>query len=177
MGIFKNPFNSDKKYYLELDEAKDSKAVKAATEVANTVKEKAEAVVETAQEEVTSIVTEEKPEQAKPVAAKAKAKKSTAKSKKKGKTATSTTTTQSTKTTVKKSGASSYEPPFWVAAMYNSNGSAASNGGASSNGAATDSETFATSNLMPTVTNYRRRPGGSLNKFKDMAKTVRTSRR
>ncbi len=192
MGILKNLFKSDKKYYLELDEVKDSKVVqdvaKAATEVSDTVKEKAASVAnsqpvkeavktatevtDTAQEQLASVVTEDKPEQAKPVAAKASSK-SKAKSKKKGKTGKSTTKTESAKVTAKNSGASSYDPPFWVAAMYNNN----SNGSASSNGAATESETFATSNLMPTVTNYRRRPGGSLNKFKDMAKNVRTGRR
>ena len=68
------------------------------------------------------------------------------------------------------SGASSYEPPFWVAAMYNNNSS-----GANSNGSQAE-QTFATDNLMPIVTKYRRRPGPSLNKFKNMAKGTKTSR-
>ena len=66
------------------------------------------------------------------------------------------------------SGASSFDPPFWVKAMYNNNGS---------NGSSQQSEqTFATDYLMPTVTKYRRRPGPSLDKFKDMAKKSRGSR-
>jgi hypothetical protein len=69
----------------------------------------------------------------------------------------------------KNSGASSYDPPFWVAAMYKNNSSGRSNNGS-------EEQTFATDNLMPTVTQYRRRPGPSLNKFKDMARQSRTPR-
>ena len=35
-------------------------------------------------------------------------------------------------------------------------------------------QTFATDNLMPVGTKYRRRPGGSLNQFKAMAKQAKT---
>ena len=64
------------------------------------------------------------------------------------------------------SGASSFEQPFWVAAMYKNN---------SSQGTTTGSEkTFAPGHLMPTVTTSRRRPGPSLNMFKDMANKART---
>ena len=183
MQNLKNLFNSDKKYYLELGDVKDSQVVqnvtKAATEVADTVKEKAAEVAksepvkeaiekaaevaESAQEQVASITTEEKPAEAKAVKAKAKAK-----SKQNGKAAKTTVEAQKTKATpTKNSGASSFEPPFWVAAMYNNNGSTKSNGRVAE-------QTFATDNLMPTVTNYRRRPGSSLAKFKDMARKART---
>ncbi len=71
---------------------------------------------------------------------------------------------------VSSNGASSWEPPFWVKAMYNNNGS--------SNGKVEAGEkTFATDNLLPTPSTYRRRPGPSLNKFKDMARQAKTPRR
>jgi len=181
MQMLKNIFSSDKKYYLELDEEKDSEVlqnvVETASKVTSTVKEKATAVVEsqpvqegvetatevaeTAQEQLASVTTEEK-----------SAKTKSGKAKKNGKAAKSAKAAESTKVTPKNSGASSFDPPFWVAAMYKNNGASASN-----NGATNGAETFSTDNLMPTVTKYRRSPGGSLNKFKDMAKNVRTSRR
>ncbi|MGB5632870.1 MAG: hypothetical protein WBM44_25855 [Waterburya sp.] len=184
MQMLKNLFNSDKKYYLELGEAKDSQvvqnAVKTATEVTDTVKEKAAEVAksqpvkeavkkatevaESAQEQLASAITEEKPAETK------------AKSKQNGKAAKSTAQVQKTKATPTKatptnSGASSYEPPFWVAAMYKNNSSATNNNGKVA------TKTFATDNLMPTVTTYRRRPGGSLAKFQDMARKANTPRR
>ena len=184
MQMLKNLFNSDKKYYLELDNVKDSQVVQnvvqTATEVADTVKEKATEVaksepvketvkaaekgVESAQEQLASVTNEEKSAQTKAVKTKAKAK-----SKQNGKVAQTTVEEQKTKATPKNSGASSFEPPFWVAAMYKNNGSTKSNG-------KVGEETFATDNLMPTVTNYRRRPGASLAKFKDMARKARTPR-
>ncbi len=169
MQNLKNLFNSDKKYYLELGDEKESEGAQnvaqAATEVTDTVKEKAAEAAESAQEQVASVTTEEKPAKAKAVKAKAKAK-----SKQNGKAAKTTVEAQKTQATPKNSGASSFEPPFWVAAMYNKN-----NGSTKSNGKVAE-QTFATDNLMPTVTNYRRRPGGSLAKFKDMARKARTPR-
>ena len=172
MQKLKNLFNSDKKYYLELGDEKDSETVQnvsqAATEVTDTVKEKAAEVAESAQEQVASVTTEEKPAKAKAVKAKAKAK-----SKQNGKAPQTTVEAQKTQATPRNSGASSFDPPFWVAAMYNNNSS--TNGSTKSNGKAAE-QTFATDNLMPTVTNYRRRPGSSLAKFKDMARKARTPR-
>lgn len=73
-------------------------------------------------------------------------------------------------TTQPNGGASSFEPPFWVKAMYNQN---SSNG----NGKAAQSEqTFATNHLMPVVSKSRRRPGPSLNKFKEMANKSKAPR-
>ncbi len=165
MQNLKNLFNSDKKYYLELGDVKESEGAQnvtqAATEVTDTVKEKAAEVAESAQEQVASVTTAEKPATKKAVKAKAK-------SKQNGKAAQTTVAAQKTQATPKNSGASSFEPPFWVAAMYNKN-----NGSTKSNGKVAE-QTFATDNLMPTVTNYRRRPGGSLAKFKDMARKART---
>ena len=68
-------------------------------------------------------------------------------------------------------GASSFEPPFWVAAMNNTNNKAA-NGSVAAEG-----ETFAENNLLPVITKYRRRPGGSLKQFKEMAKNAKTPKR
>ena len=68
-------------------------------------------------------------------------------------------------------GASSFEPPFWVKAMYNNSGND-TNG---INGQKT-AQTFATDNLMPVITKARRRPGPSLDKFKDMASKTRAPR-
>ncbi len=56
--------------------------------------------------------------------------------------------------------------------MYNNNNSSSSN---KSNGSRAE-QTFATDNLMPTITNSRRRPGPSLNKFKEMASKAKTPR-
>lgn len=59
------------------------------------------------------------------------------------------------------SGASSWEQPSWVKAMFEKS----SNNGKQ---AAEEESTFATDNLMPIPTNYRRRPGPSLDKYKAM---------
>ena len=53
--------------------------------------------------------------------------------------------------------------------MYNNNSSKESNG----NGRVAE-QTFAPENLMPVATKFRRRPGGSLDKFKNMAKQANT---
>ncbi len=177
MQMLKKLFNSNSKYYLELDEIKESEvvqtAVKTASKAAEAVKEKASEVaksqpvqeaVKTAaevQDKLSSTLTEEKAVETKS----AKPKNKASKSEQNGKVAESTA---ETKPTQEHNGASSFEPPFWVAAMYNNNGS-------NTNGnAKMPEQTFATDNLMPTVTKYRRRPGGSLNKFKDMAKQAKT---
>lgn len=67
------------------------------------------------------------------------------------------------------SEASSWEQPFWVKAMFEKS----SNNGKQ---ATEDKSTFATDNLMPIPTNYRRRPGPSLDKYKAMANETKTSR-
>ena len=190
MQMLKKLFNSNSKFYLELDEIKDSEvvqtAVKTASKAADTVKEKASDVADTAQDKLASAVgTEEKPAEVKSTEAETKAKaETTAKAKTKAKTKSSEekkapaieskaskngkadapqeATPASTNT-----GASSYEPPFWVAAMSNTNNSTNSNGRVAE-------QTFATDNLMPTPTKFRRRPGGSLDKFKNMAKQAKT---
>ena len=64
-------------------------------------------------------------------------------------------------------GASSFDPPFWVAAMYKNSSTDVNSDGTEAE------QTFATDNLMPIITRTRRRPGPSLNKFKDMAKKAK----
>lgn len=187
MQMLKKLFNSDSKYYLELDEIKESEvvqtAVKTAEKAAEVVKEKAsevaksqpvQEVIKTAEEvqdKLSSATTEEKSaetQSAKSATPKATAKTQSNKSQANGSIAESSAESAEATPTLKKSGASSFDPPFWVAAMYNNNGSATNSSGKMSEA------TFATDNLMPTVTKYRRRPGGSLNKFKDMAKQAKT---
>ena len=199
MQMLKKLFKSNNKFHLELDEIKDSEvvqtAVETASKAADTVKEKASEVAssqpvkeavqattdaaQSAQDKLASALgteekpTKEKPTEAKSTTAKAKpkedkkapAKESTAS--KNGKVTESSPETDSTPDSTN-TGASSYEPPFWVAAMYNTNNDATNDNGQVAE------QTFATDNLMPTVTKFRRRPGGSLDKFKDMAKQAKT---
>lgn len=193
MQMLKKLFNSDKKFYLELDEIKES-AVETASKAADAVKDKASDVansqpvqqaVTTAKDlvsdenaEAKSDKSKDKPEaktdEKQKVKDKPEAKtnqKQTVKdkpapeSKQNGK---ADTPTQEATPTSENSGASSFDPPFWVAAMYNNNSSEKSSDGK------TAEETFATDNLMPIATKFRRRPGGSLDKFKDMAKQAKT---
>ena len=185
MQMLKKLFSSENKYFLEL---KESDAVQTAVEttkkVASAAKETASEVADVAQEKLESAVsTEEKPAEskvkteAKPKQTEAKPKQAEvkpAKSEVKDKPASpqgkaeQNGTAQNSEATVGNTGASSYDPPFWVAAMYNNNNSEE----AQNNGQA--EQTFAPENLMPIATKFRRRPGGSLDKFKDMAKQANT---
>jgi hypothetical protein len=175
MGMLKKLFNSKNKYYLELDEVKGSKpvqtVVQTANKVAEVVKEKAADAAESkpVQEAVKTTkevrdVAQEKLQSATDTKAKPKQQNNKVAAKSQEQTATKPAPAP------KNSGASSYDPPFWVAAMYKNNSSNDSN----PNGRV--GQTFATENLMPTVTQYRRRPGPSLNKFKDMVRKSRTPR-
>lgn len=93
-----------------------------------------------------------------------KSKKTSIKDKKKE--STEKTTTTSASPSVPSGGASSWEQPFWVKVMYQNNGS--------SNGKLEKAEkTFSTDNLLPTPSKSRRRPGPSLNKFKEMARQTK----
>ncbi len=183
MQMLKKLFSSDNKYFLEL---KESEAVQTAVEttkkVASAAKETASEVVDTAQDKLESAIsTEEKPtetkvkSQDKPAPSEAKSK---AKVEAKDKPAPSEAKTEqngsakdSEAKTAGNTGASSYDPPFWVAAMYNNDSSKETK----SNGRVAE-QTFAPENLMPITTKFRRRPGGSLDKFKDMAKQAKTPR-
>jgi hypothetical protein len=179
MQMLKKIFNSDNKYYLELDELKDSEvvqtALKTAEKATEVVKEKAveiaksepvQEVVETAQNKLESaIATQGKPGQAKST----KATTAKGKASKNSKVAESQVAKKEVKATPQ-NGASSFEPPFWVAAMKNTNST-------NNNGQMAEATFAASDNLMPITTKYRRRPGGSLAKFRAMAKTAKTPRK
>lgn len=152
MQLLKKIFNSDKKYYLELNEAQDSQPVQEAVETANKVTDAAQEKLQSAKTTGTKPAKQEVT--------------TTAKAQKNGKKAQPKPATSSIN-----SGTSSYEQPFWVAAMYNNKNSSSNK----SNGSRAE-QTFATDNLMPTITNSRRRPGPSLNKFKEMASKAKTPR-
>ncbi|GAB4537497.1 MAG: hypothetical protein Tsb0014_26330 [Pleurocapsa sp.] len=183
-------FGSNKKdngFYLELNENKGNGAVKNAvetvTETVEAAKEKVEEIkdsevvqsavetvtetVETVKEKVEAVTTtEEAQAPAAPVAKKngKKAQKSTGKSSK----TTKSKAEQPKPAAPKTAPVAPYEPPFWVKAMYKNSSSNGTDGGSDT--------TFATDYLMPTISKYRRRPGPSLDKFKDMASKARTPR-
>ncbi|MEO0012797.1 MAG: hypothetical protein RLZZ535_1186 [Cyanobacteriota bacterium] len=186
MQMLKKIFNSNNKYYLELDELKDSEvvqtALKTAEKATELVKEKAveiaksepvqevvktaEEAVETAQNKLESaIATQGKPAQTKST----KATTAKGKTSKNSKVAESQAAKKEIKATPQ-NGASSFDPPFWVAAMKNTNST-------NSNGQMAEATFAASDNLMPITTKYRRRPGGSLAKFRAMAKTAKTPRK
>lgn len=188
MQMLKKLFNSNSKFYLELDEIKESEvvqtAVETASKAADAVKEKAsdladsqpvQKAVATAKDIVSDETdTADKSNKAQKPEAKTEQKqvkqRPAAKSQQNGKQADSPT--EDTTPSIENSGASSFDPPFWVAAMYN-NDSDRNNSDRNSN-SETAQQTFATDNLMPIATKFRRRPGGSLDKFKEMAKQAKT---
>lgn len=163
MQMLKKIFNSENKYYLELDEIEESKPVQAAVKTAEKVLESkpVQQVVEAtkeagdvAQDKLQSAVdTEAKPQEK-------SSQKDAAKSQK--------APEAKVKSSPQDAGASSFDPPFWVAAMYNNSTTTANSDGTQ------PEQTFATDNLMPTITKYRRRPGPSLSKFKNMASKAKT---
>ncbi|MEN9518735.1 MAG: hypothetical protein RLZZ381_1323 [Cyanobacteriota bacterium] len=188
MQMLKKIFNSNNKYYLELDELKDSEVVKTALKTAEkateVVKEKAVEIaksepvqevvktageaVDTAQDKLESAIAENKPARVKST----KANIAKGKASNNSKVAKSQAVKQEVKAAPQNNGASSFEPPFWVAAMNNTNST-----NSNSNGQMAEATFAASDKLMPTTTKYRRRPGGSLAKFRDMAKTAKTPRK
>jgi|GEM_PF-1857193 len=197
MQMLKKIFKSDKKFYLELpDEIEEAKPVQTVVKTAEKVKDvvqdkaqdlldsqpaeeaakatkqakkevqdkaqeavkKADQAKEEVQDKLESATKEAKPQKK----AKASAKKQNSKKPDSEKSQTKT------KSSPQNAGASSFEPPFWVAAMYNNSGTNGNSNGTQAG------QTFATENLMPIATKYRRRPGPSLSKFRDMAKSAKT---
>jgi hypothetical protein len=169
-------FKSGKKsngYYLQLDESKEATngkvtevaqaVVEKTTKVKEVVAEKAAPVKEAVKETVaaTQAAVAEAPAPVKEVVVKTKSKKS----KKSKTTATATNNTQASPVTTKTISpkASTYEEPFWVKVMYEKNNSNGNDKSGSSE------QTFATDYLITSTNGYRRRPGPSLNKFKEMA--------
>ena len=155
MQMLKKMFNSDGKYYLELDDAQE-KDINTATEASTEASTKTEKVAEKAVEQVAT-PKKELPTEAPVVKPEQKTK--AIKVESKDKTSPAATTSK----------AVSSEQPFWVAAMYNTTNN-------NSNDSVSE-QTFATDYLMPTITKFRRSPGPSINQFKDMAKNVRIRRR
>ena len=146
-------------FFLELDETGNNQSTE--TKVETATKEETKQPKPVAE-------TKEEAKQPEPVATKSatKGKKTSIKSKKQKSAPTAPTASP-----VSSDGASSGEQPSWVKAMEKSNSS-------SSNGSSAEGEqTFATDNLLPTPSTYRRRPGPSLNKFKEMARQAKTPRR
>lgn len=143
-------FNQGKKkeFYLSIDETKET--VAAATE----------AVTETVKKVTESLSSPEENGAAKP-----KSESQVTPNKASKKTQGKKSQTASKQEPVKQpvaSSASSWEEPFWVKAMYKN---AASN--AESVSGQTSQKTFATDYLI-VQSSSRRRPGPSLNKFKEM---------
>ena len=198
MQMLKKLFSSEGKYYLELDEAVET-AKKAATAVQDKATEALESkpvqqavetakqAADTAQDKLQSVVSTDVEAETKSAAKSAKNKvdsvateaetkaKSAAKSAEKtvkGKQTAQNKDKSPSKSQAQPSpqdaGASSFDPPFWVAAMYKNSGTNINSDGTQAE------QTFATDNLMPIVTKSRRRPGPSLNKFKDMASKAKT---
>lgn len=151
-------------FYLEADDTDNSESNEATVEKATAT-------------EVTAPVEAKAPEpvaaaaETAPVQSTKKSKKTSIKDKKK-KAAGTTTAPVSKAAPASSNGASSYEEPFWVKAMYKNNSS--SNGNGNTGGG---EKTFATDNLLPIPSTYRRRPGPSLDKFKDMARQARIKRK
>ena len=155
-------------FYLELDETKDSQSSNgvAAPPPAAVAKPEPAPVAQP------PVAVESKPEPAKVEAVKPEAVKTKSPSKK-----------TSIKNRKKKSAATiTPEVPTnsdTPAVESLSSDKAVEDGSKANNGKVVEPEAplnFATDYLMPTVTKYRRRPGGSLNKFKEMASQAKTPR-
>ena len=150
-------------YFLELDESEGTQAVASAPAAPSKPVEEmqpepvktAEIVEETKPEPVKTAqpVEEKKPE---PVKAQSTKKKKTKK--------------KSTQAASVPSKVPEWEQPAWVKAIknYSNNGKAESE--------SESGMTFATQYLMPIPSNSRRRPGPSLNKFREMARQAKTPR-
>ncbi len=197
MQMLKKIFNSDSKYYLELpDEIEESKpvqaVVKTAEKVKDVVQDKSQDVVNSkaaqqvvkstkqatkeVQDKAQDVLNSKPAKEAVKTADKAKeevkgklqSETKSAPKQQKAKESDSKKSQRKTAPSPQDAGASSFDPPFWVAAMYKKSSSNVNSDGTQAE------QTFATENLMPTITKYRRRPGPSLNKFKDMAKSAKT---
>ena len=162
-------------------EVLESKPAQQAAETAKKTKDVAQDKLESANKTAkkTKDVAQDKLESANKTAKKTKdvaqdklesASKTETKSNKEGEAKSNKEAQAKAKPSPKDAGASSFDPPFWVAAMYKNNSTDANSDGTQAE------QTFATDNLMPIINKSRRRPGPSLNKFKDMASKTKTSR-
>jgi hypothetical protein len=144
--------------------------------VKETVEEKVSAVKETVEEKVSAVkeTVEEKIADNKPTSTKVvEEKKNKTPTKKKAAKKASAKSSEKPSTESNNgqvpqvsSSASYSETPAWVKAMYKKN----------TQNEAESETTFATDNLMPLPNRSRRRPGPSLNMFKDMARQAKTPR-
>ena len=157
-------------------EAADVAQDKLQSAVSTDTKTKAKSVAKSAEKKVESVADDAKAKtksaekKVESVADDAKAKTKSAEKKVKGKQAAQNNSDSQTKSqpSPQNAGASSFDPPFWVAAMYKNSSTNLNSDGSQAQ------QTFATDNLMPIVSKTRRRPGPSLNKFKDMASKAKT---
>ncbi len=154
-------FNRGKKneFYLEINETEGTSSTVEETEAKVETATEVEKVTESAPSPEATVEAVEAKTVSKPTTVKA------SKKPQKGKSSTSTKKETGSKPAAPVSAsASSWEQPFWVKAMYNNASSDSSQ--------STETETqptFATNYLM-SQSSSRRRPGPSLNKFKDMAR-------
>ncbi len=174
MKLLKNLFgNKDDNYYLELKETAED-VVASAQETTENVLSSVQEVVENKADKAKEVVVEKTSVAKEAVAEKtatAKKKVNNKATPVKEKAQVAESQSKQTPATKASNKVPTYEPPFWVKAMYSN-----SNNGNGNGKAAQSEKTFATDNLMPVISNARRRPGPSLNKFKDMANKARTPR-
>ena len=156
-------------FFLELDETSDNQATE--TKVAEKKPEPAAAPVEK-QPEPVAVAPEEKPTEVVATQPTTKNKKTSIKNGKKKATKTAATSA-STSTPISSKSTNYGGQPSWIQVMYNTSSSNGNGNGQ----VKVEEQTFATDNLLPTPSTYRRRPGPSLNKFKDMARQAKTPRR
>lgn len=176
MQMLKKIFKSDKKYYLELEDSDVpqavQQAVKTAEKVVDKVQDQAGKVADAVQDQAAALIESQPAPKAITTAQEVvkTLEKPTATKKAQGKSVKKAASQPKVATPAKNSGASSFDPPFWVAAMYKNNTNQTNSDGTKAE------QTFAPDNLMPTVTKYRRTAGPSLNKFKDMARQTKNFR-
>ena len=155
-------FNKGKKkeFYLSIDETQETVSA-VIDETKETVAAATEAVTETVTKVTESLSSPEENGAAK---TKSESKATTNKASKKtqGKKSQTTASKQEPVKQPVASSASSWEEPFWVKAMYKNAGS-----NSESASGETSQKTFATDYLI-VQSSSRRRPGPSLNKFKEM---------
>ncbi len=154
-------FNKGKKkeFYLSIDETKETVSA-AIDETKETIGEATEAVTETVTKVTESLSSPEENGAAEPKS-ESKATPSKASKKTQGKKSQTASKQEPVKQPAA-SVASSWEEPFWVKAMYKNAGS-----NSESASGETSQKTFATDYLI-VQSSSRRRPGPSLNKFKEM---------
>jgi phage-related tail fiber protein len=151
---------SNNNYYLQLEETEATQTTQAAN--GNGKVESPEKVVEVKSTETQPTAKVEEKQATEPAKATSSQKKKSAKTKSSKKQSVETAPV----TTAVSSSTSSDDTPFWVKAMYKSS--------SNNQEASQESNTFATKYLLSNSTQSRRRPGPSLNKFREMARKANT---